>query len=88
MCEKVGEARAGLDHLIDVNQSVTTEVESAFKAYAAVEEECRQAMLGHIYEVSSAMPAESRLRYVQTMKGHILLPHNMSRAAMHDPHSH
>jgi len=88
MCEKVAGARAKLDRLIDGNQSVTPEVESAFKSYASVEEECRQAMLGHIYEVGAVMPAESRSRYVQTMKKHILQTHTPPQAAMQDPPSH
>ncbi|MEI8343059.1 MAG: hypothetical protein WCH43_16165 [Verrucomicrobiota bacterium] len=88
MCEKVAAARARLDHLIDTNRSVTPEVESAFKEFASVEEECRQAMLGHIYEVSELMPPENSARYVHLMKEHLLLEASPAHPAMHDAHSH
>jgi len=88
MCEKVAESRIRLDHLIDANRSVTPEVESAFKEYALLEEQCRQAMLGHIYDVSAAMSPESGARYVQLMKDHILLQYNTSHTALRGGHSH
>ena len=72
MCAKIAEARTKLDALINTNKSVTSDVELAFKNYALVEEECQQAMLGHIYEVSALMPPESRNRYVEKMKRYIL----------------
>lgn len=88
MCKDVAASRSRLDHLIDANRSITAEVESAFKEYAALEEKCRQAMLGHIYEVSAAMPPESGTRYLHMMKEHILLPYNAAhtalRAGQHD----
>ena len=88
MCEKIAVSRASLDHLIDTNRKVTPEVESAFKDYASLEEECRQAMMGHMNEISAAMSAERGARYVQMMKEHILLPSNISHTTLGGMHHH
>jgi Spy/CpxP family protein refolding chaperone len=88
MCGKIASSRARLDHLIDANHSVTAEVESAFKEYATLEEECRQEMLGHIYEVGAAMSPENGTRYLRMMKDHILLPYNTSHTTLQGDHSH
>jgi Spy/CpxP family protein refolding chaperone len=88
MCEKIAASRASLDHQIDASQSVTAGVESAFKEYTASEEECRLGMLGHIYEVSAVMSPESRARYLQMMKEHILQPSNISHTTLRGDQHH
>ena len=88
MCGRIANARARLDHLIDANHRVTPEVESAFKEYSALEEECQQAMLGHIYEVSAAMPPDRSTRYLQMMKEHILNPYNTSHTGLRSDQCH
>jgi len=60
-------------------RTVTPEVESAFKEYAALEEDCRQAMLGHIYEVSAVMPGERFPLFADDERAY-------STAQLHFPH--
>jgi hypothetical protein len=74
MCEKIMKADVRLDEIIGANASVTPEVEAALKESAAVQEECRQAMLGHIYAVSAEMSREDGARYLQMMKTRIIEP--------------
>ena len=88
MCARIAKARVHLDLLIDTNKSVTPELETAFKGYALLEEECKQAMLGHIYEVSNVMPREGQSRYLEKMKQHLLQSHSGSKAMRYEEHSH
>lgn len=74
MCGKIAKANARLDQLIGANKAVTPEVAAALKVSAAVQEECHQAMLGHIYAVSAEMSPEDGARYLQMMKGRIIQP--------------
>ena len=74
MCAKIAQANARLDQLISASHSVTPDVEAALKEAAAVQENCHQAMLGHIYAVSAAMSPEDGARYLQMMKGRIIQP--------------
>lgn len=80
MCQKIAKADVKLDQLISASKTVTPEVAAALKESAAVQEECREAMLGHIYAVSAAMPPEEGARYLQMMKGHIIQPGALNQA--------
>jgi hypothetical protein len=72
MCEKIMKANARLDELIGANKAVTPELEAALKESSAVEDECRQAMLGHIYAVSSEMSPPDGARYLRLMRDRIV----------------
>ena len=74
MCGKIAKANARLDQIITVSHRVTPELETALKDSAVVQEECHQAMLGHIYAVSAEMSPEDGARYLQMMKGRIIQP--------------
>jgi hypothetical protein len=74
MCQKIAQANARLDQIISANKSVTPEVEAALKAAATVQEECHQAMFGHVYAVSAAMSPEDGARYLEMMKARIIAP--------------
>ena len=79
MCEKIAKANARLDQIIPANRTYTPEVEAAMKDYLAVQGECRQALLAHVYAVSAEMSPEDGARYLQMMKARILepaLPHS------------
>lgn len=67
MCQRITEANVQVDSLIEKNQTVTPEIEKALKSASAVQEECRQAMLAHIYAVSAEMNPESGRHYLEMM---------------------
>ena len=74
MCAKIMKANARLDQLISANKSVTPEVSAAMKECLAVQNECREAMLGHVYAVSAEMSAADGARYLEMMKARIVEP--------------
>jgi len=74
MCRRVGTQRARLAALIQAGHETSSEVAEALKATAALELECRQASLSHIYAVAAAMPPEEGHRYVSTMTAAIVAP--------------
>jgi hypothetical protein len=74
MCEKIGKANARLDRVILANKTYTPEVEAAMKECLAVQGECRQALLAHVYAVSAEMPAADGARYLEMMTARIVEP--------------
>ena len=81
MCARIAEANAKADHLIRTSRAVTPEVRTALEETAAVREECRAAMLTHIYAVAAQMNSEQGSRYVEMMKARILEPGTSSTMA-------
>jgi len=74
MCRRVGIQRARLSTLIQAGHEASPEVAEALKTTAALELECRQASLSHIYAVAAAMPPEEGRRYIATMTAAIVAP--------------
>lgn len=74
MCEQIGKANARLDELILTNKTYTPEVAAAMKECLAVQGECRQALLAHIYAVSAEMSPADGSRYLEMMKSRIVEP--------------
>jgi len=74
LCARIATANTNLDHLIQTSQGVTPEIEAALKESSAVREDCRKAMLGHIYQVAAQMSPENRERYLKLMKNRIIMP--------------
>jgi len=73
MCARLQEARNKLQTLLRASDGkVTPEIKSALANASAVELECRQGMLGHIFAVSQVMPAASAERYRRMMEEPIL----------------
>ena len=73
MCARLKESRLKLQTLLRASDGkVTPEIKSALANASAVELECRQGMLDHIFAVSHAMPAASGERYRQMMEAPIL----------------
>ncbi len=68
MCKRIAEANAKLDSLIQNNQALTPEIEAAVANCSEVQQECREAMLAHIYSVSGEMSPASARRYLDMMK--------------------
>jgi hypothetical protein len=63
-----------LDALISANREVTSEIASTIDEASRVQEDCRRAMLAHIYEVGAIMTQSSGARYVDMMKATIIQP--------------
>ena len=72
MCAKIMEANGRLDRLISASKAVTPEVAAAMKESLAVQNECREAMLGHVYAVSAEMSPADGARYLEMMKARIV----------------
>jgi len=74
MCQRVGEQRTRLSALIQASHETSPEVVEALNATVALEKECRQATLSHIYAVAAVMPPEEGRRYIATMSASIIAP--------------
>ena len=74
MCQRVGVQRDRLSALIQEARTTTPEVAEALQKTAALEAECRQATLAHIYTVAAEMPPEEGRRYVAAMSASIVAP--------------
>ena len=72
MCAKIARSNERLDALIAANRTPTPEVRAALHESTVVQEECRQAMLGHVYAVCAEMPAEQGTRYLKMMKARLV----------------
>jgi len=74
MCQRIMNANAALDAAISRNKQVTPEVQQAMGEVARVQQDCRQSMLAHVYEVSAQMDPNSAVRYLQMMQQKIFQP--------------
>lgn len=74
MCDRIGKANARFDQITNASKSYTPEVEAAMKECLAVQGDCRQALLAHIYAVSAEMSPADGARYLGMMKARILEP--------------
>ena len=82
MCQQIMDANAALDAAISRNRRVTPEIQQAMADVARVQQECRQSMLAHIYEVSEQMNPNSAEQYLQIMKQRIIQPGLPSNTAV------
>ena len=82
MCQQIMNANAALDAAISRNRRVTPEIQQAMGEVARVQQECRQSMLAHIYEVSEQMNPNSAEQYLQIMKQRIIQPGLSSNTAV------
>jgi hypothetical protein len=82
MCRRIMDANAVLDAAITSNRRVTPEIQQAMAEAARVQQECRQSMLAHIYEISEQMDPSSAEQYLKMMKQRIIQPGLPSRTAV------
>lgn len=68
MCQRIAEANAKLNSLIQNNQTLSPEIEAALANRSEIERQCREAMLAHIYSVSAEMNPASARRYLDRMR--------------------
>ena len=74
MCARIAKANAHLNELIQANSTLTPEVQVAFEQCAAVQADCRRALLAHIYAVSAEMSPADGARYLEMMKSRVIEP--------------
>lgn len=74
MCRRVAEANEKLSRLIAASPTITPDIEAALKEWALLQNECRVAMLRHVYAVSAEMSAEDGKRYVRMATARIAAP--------------
>jgi Heavy-metal resistance len=74
MCQRIMNANAALDAAISRNKQVTPEIQQAMGEVARVQQDCRQSMLAHVYDVSAQMSPDSAARYLQMMQQKIFQP--------------
>jgi len=74
MCQRIMNANAALEVAISRNKQVTPEIQQAMGEVARVQQDCRESMLTHVYDVSAQMDPSSAVRYLQMMKQRIIQP--------------
>lgn len=74
LCDKITKANARFDAITRASKTYTQEVKAALQECLAVQGECRQALLAHIYAVSAEMSPADGARYLEMMKARILEP--------------
>ena len=78
MCDQLKQSHLALKNLILANGTMTPEIETALQKDGAVQQEWREDMLRHFYEVSQAMPPAEGKRYLQIMQAQVIEPEKMS----------
>lgn len=74
MCQRIAAANSEADALISTSQGVTPEIDAALKKCAALQNDCRQALLAHVYAVSAEMSPSEGQRYTRMMTARIVQP--------------
>jgi Spy/CpxP family protein refolding chaperone len=80
LCDQIEQSHLTLKNLILANGTLTPEIEAALKKDGAVQQQCREDMLRHFYEVSQAMPAEEGKRYLEIMQAQVVEPGKTANA--------
>lgn len=80
LCQRVMAANARTEAILATSDSVTPELESALRDAAALDAECRAAMLTHAFEVSRIMGGERGARYLRMMRSQAITPPLADRA--------
>jgi len=74
MCDQIRQSHLALKNLILTSPTMTAEIEAALKTDSAIQQECREDMLRHFYEVSQAMPPAEGKRYLEIMQSQVVEP--------------
>src|ERR1700680_2528789 len=74
MCQRIMNANTALDAAISRNKQVTPEIQQAMGEVARVQQDCRESMLAHIYEVSAQMSPSSAERYLHMVQQKMFQP--------------
>jgi hypothetical protein len=82
MCDRIEQSHLALKKLILSSNGLTPEVQAALQNDTAVQEQCREDMLRHFYEVSQALPPDQAQRYLAIMQTQVVETENASQTAM------
>jgi hypothetical protein len=82
MCDRIEQSHLALKKIILASNGMTPDVQAALLKDAAIQEECREDMLSHFYEVSQALPPDQAKRYLEIMQAHVVETENASQTAM------
>lgn len=82
MCDQIDQSHMALKSLIMASPAMTPEIEAALKKDSAIQQQCREDMLRHFYEVSQAMPPAEGKRYLQIMQVQVVEPEKTSTATV------
>lgn len=82
LCQKIAKANARFHEVTRANKTYTPEVEAAMKECLAIQGECRQALLAHVYDVSAQMPTAEGERYLEMMRTRLIMPSVGHQAAI------
>jgi len=74
MCMRIAASREKVNALIAANRTVTPETAAALQEWAMLQNECREAMLRHVYAVSAEMSPADGQRYVQMASARLVEP--------------
>jgi hypothetical protein len=85
MCRKIAETNSRLDRLLLESKSVTPELQAALKESSSLQEQCRERMLAHVYEVSMQMDPAEGARYLRLMKSQVIRSGPPSDTAVRAP---
>ncbi len=72
MCAEIAAANTQLDALIQGSKTVSPAITAALHHSAQIEEECRRAMLAHVYDVSGEMSPDQSARYLAMMRARLI----------------
>ena len=78
MCDQIKQSHLALKNLILANEAMNPEIETVLQKDGAVQQEWREDMLRHFYEVSHAMPREQGKQYLQIMQAQVVQPEKSS----------
>ncbi len=74
MCLRIAETNGEANALISKSKTMTPEIAMALKKCAALQNECHQALLTHVYAVGAEMTSPEARRYVDMMTARIVQP--------------
>ena len=82
MCDQIQQSHAALKALILARGNMSPEVKAALQKDSEIQQQCREDMLNHIYEISKVMsPAEGQ-RYLQMMQAQVVTPEQTASTTM------
>ncbi len=74
MCDQIEKSHTALKDLIMTHGNMSPEVKAALQKDSEIQQQCREDMLNHIYEISKVMPPAEGQRYLQMMQAQVVKP--------------
>ncbi len=74
MCLRIAEANGEANALIANSQTMTPAIEAALQKCSTLQNNCRQALLAHVYAVGAEMNPPDAHRYIEMMTARIVQP--------------